>query len=471
MKRTIKLGLNIPLFVAAMISIALGTLTGMIGIWGYAAQKQVIPEWIKVSHAHDSWWSVLIMLAAIVVPGLPLTNWFKKLTIAIAFISPGLWLVLGQFAYYQLHIDFAKYLMPVFEIPLFLVLLGVALVASGIKLPLITEGEEPRPGRYDILTNVEIDRRVFLIPTIIAIIGVLVGFWIAAYFKAQGAPIEPAALVQLHDHLVLISASTVIALLALRVLNIAENIFSLALRISMIALPLVAIGLVLFVVLNISSLVWVVPAGIYYILPILAFLAALGVLPRRTTEELSYTPAIRVSLAVVYAMILILVVQGAYISLVWDTTPEVTVTFKQPQGVSYPGPYPAQFIGTAPVKGTPRGLENAHLSPGSWSHVAATWLVILALVGPRIIVEKFKRPGLFYLLLITIPIAPLFNMLGRYLAWWPGLPEGAPGGIGALWYAGHPLKGFNIITLFSLGIATLYIMSRETRIQSKHYSI
>jgi hypothetical protein len=63
--------------------------------------------------------------------------------------------------------------------------------------------------------------------------------------------------------------------------------------------------------------------------------------------------------------------------------------------------------------------------------------------------------------LVTIPIAPAFNMLGRYLAWWPDLPAGAPGGIGALWYAGHPIKGFNIISLFILGVALLYIMSKS----------
>jgi len=180
---------------------------------------------------------------------------------------------------------------------------------------------------------------------------------------------------------------------------------------------------------------------------------------------LPYTPAIRVSLAFVYALILILVAQGAYIALVWDTSPNITVTFKQPEGVSYPGPYPANFLGTAPVKDTPRGLENAHLSPDSWSHVAATWLITLALVGSSfttILVEKLKKPGLLYLFLVTIPMAPVYNMVGRYLAWWAGFPAGAPGGIGAMYYAGHPIKGFNIISLFIIGLVLLYTVSRIT---------
>jgi hypothetical protein len=461
LKDTVRLGLNIPLFVASMIAIAIGTFTGIVGIWGYAAQKLVIPEWIKVSHAHASWWAVLILIAAVVVPSLPLASWFRKFLLVTALICPGAWVVLGQFAYYHLGVGFAKYLMPVFEIPLFVALLGVALVAAGVRVPFITVEGEPKPGRYDVMSSVEVDRRVFLVPALVATLGVIVGFAIAAYFKAAGQPIRPAALVQLHDHLVLLSASSVIALLALRVLNVSESLFKTAIRIMEVALPLVALGLIAFNVLGVHSLVWVVPAGIYYILPILAFLAALGVLPRRPTGDLPYTPAIRISLAFAYAMILILVAQGAHIALVWDTSPDITVTFKQPQGVSYPGPYPATFIGTAPAKDTPRGLENAHLSPGSWSHVAAMWLITLALVGPTIFVEKLRKPGLLYLFLVTIPIAPAFNMLGRYLAWWPDLPAGAPGGIGALWFAGHPIKGFNIISLFILGVALLYIMSKS----------
>jgi hypothetical protein len=162
-------------------------------------------------------------------------------------------------------------------------------------------------------------------------------------------------------------------------------------------------------------------------------------------------------------MILVLVAVGAYIGLVWDTTPNVTVTFKQPEGVQYPGPYPAKFLGTAPVKGTPRGLENAHLSPGSWSHVAAMWIITLILVATTVFNELLKKPGLLYMFLVTIPLAPAFNMAGRFLAWWPDLPAGAPGGIGALWYAGHPIKGFNIISLFILGLVLLYMLGKAKK--------
>lgn len=60
---TIRLGLNVPLFVASLISIAAGIFFGMVGVWGYIVQKLVVPEWVKVGDAHDAWWSVPILIA------------------------------------------------------------------------------------------------------------------------------------------------------------------------------------------------------------------------------------------------------------------------------------------------------------------------------------------------------------------------------------------------------------------------
>lgn len=46
---SIRLGLNIPLFVVSTIAMALGTLIGTSGVWSYATRGLIIPEWIKVS--------------------------------------------------------------------------------------------------------------------------------------------------------------------------------------------------------------------------------------------------------------------------------------------------------------------------------------------------------------------------------------------------------------------------------------
>ena len=103
-----------------------------------------------------------------------------------------------------------------------------------------------------------------------ATLGVIVGFALAAYFKAGGEPIRPSALVQLHDHLVLISTSAVISLLALKVLNVSDGVFRVATRVMEVSLPLVALGLIAFNFLGLHSIVWVLPAAIYYVLPVLA---------------------------------------------------------------------------------------------------------------------------------------------------------------------------------------------------------
>ncbi|MEM1946617.1 MAG: hypothetical protein QW614_03085 [Candidatus Caldarchaeum sp.] len=150
----------------------------------------------------------------------------------------------------------------------------------------------------------------------------------------------------------------------------------------------------------------------------------------------------------------ILIATGAYIAVTWDTSPDLTVTYKQPQNKPYPGPYPAIYTGTAPAKDTPRGLENAHLSPSSWYHVAVAWLLVVKVFGT--VLFGANRPGLLYLFAFTIPLAPTFNMLGRYLAW-----LGIPNGIGALWLAGHPLKGFNLISLFVVSVVVAVILYRK----------
>ena len=64
---------------------------------------------------------------------------------------------------------------------------------------------------------------------------------------------------------------------------------------------------------------------------------------------------------------------------------------------------------------------------------------------------------MLYLYAITIPLAPTFNMLGRYLAW-----LGIPNGIGALCFAGHPLKGFNLISLFIVAVLAVYVLRKKS---------
>lgn len=475
MEDRIRLGVNIPLFTIGVIATALGCFIGITGIWGYAAKGLIIPEWIKVSHGHVNWWGVLITIAAVLLPGLALTGWFRLATYIIALVAPFLW-ALGFYLTYARGVQGAMYIMPVAEIPLLIVLFVIALVASGIRIPYVTT-TEVKPSKFDVLTDVTVPRRMFLVPALVAFLSVLVGFYIAS-IRAAHKPVDPAALIQLHTHGVIIAASAIIMLLALRVLNVREDVFNIAIRISQIAVPLTFLGLLVFIVAGVHSIIWVIPAGIYYILPLMVFFTAIGLIPRSKAPELPFTPTMRVSMGFSLLILLVLIATGAYIALKWDTSPEYTVTFRQeawPHVGLYYNPENG-YPGTAPVRNTPRGLENAHYSPGSWYHLALMWLIAIMLMSQKVFIEMLGKPGLIYLFAVTIPIAPFFNALGRYLAWWPDLGpaapalqvteplfKAAPGGIGALWFAGHPLKAFNIISLFILGLVVLYmIYTRKT---------
>ncbi|MCS7122052.1 MAG: hypothetical protein NZ895_05585 [Archaeoglobaceae archaeon] len=458
---SIRLGLSVPLFTAAIIAIAAGTLVGMIGIWGAAAWGKPVPEWQKIGHAHSSWWGVLLIIASMLMPYANLKPTLKRLITIIAFIAPVLWISMLA-SYYETGKKILAFgvVSAILEILLFASLLLVALSAL-VRIPFFYHKSEP--SRFDIVSDVYVQKGIFLIPTLIIFVGVLVGFALAWTFKITLSPIKPAALVQLHDHVILISASAMIILLAMSVFKVSNGVFKLAYNLMRIALPLTLIGLILFNVFAVHSLVWVIPAGIYFILLLLSIPAIYlskgsGSASERGSSQPAQLPLvfpIKLSTTISLSVLAILISTGAYIALAYDTSPYITVTYKQPAGSPYPGPYPSEYIGTAPAKDTPRGLENAHLSPGSWFHVAIAWLIVLALFGDKLF---GKRVGLLNLLIATIPMAPLFNTLGRYLAW-----LGIPNGIGALWFAGHPLKGFNIVVLFIVGVVAIYTMKKAVK--------
>src|SRR3990170_3418556 len=69
---TIRLGLSLPVFLGSLIALFAGIFPGILGVWLYAAWKIAVPEFIKVGHAHASWWSVLILLTAFFLPAVPL---------------------------------------------------------------------------------------------------------------------------------------------------------------------------------------------------------------------------------------------------------------------------------------------------------------------------------------------------------------------------------------------------------------
>ena len=455
----IELGLDIPLLVAATVAVGVGTLSGEVGIWRYLAWKRAVPYWIKVGHAHLTWWTTFLMLAAILLPGLGLALWAKDAIVVVSFVFPLAWLT-AMYAYYEKGGSLAStLLMPVMEVMGFGTLLVVFLAASGVQLPVVTAAGQAPLSRWEVLSGVSVPNEIFLVPTAVASIGIAAAWVIAFLFYrvSPHKPIRPAALVQLHNHTAMIAASAVLMLIILSLMGVNQATFDLGYYLVVVSLPLLVAGLLAFVLFKADSLVWIAPTALFYLVAVLAFLATSGVIPTNPAASgiAAYDafPALRVSLAVALAMILITASLGPYIGLRWDRKPETTVTYSQPEGTPYPGQYPEAYSGTEPVAGTPRGLENAHLSPGSWLHIVVTWQLALMLAGGFIFGSLLHLPALVYLFAITIPMAPIFNFNGRILAW-----RGIPNGIGSLYFAGHPVKGFNILSIFVVGLAALFVI-------------
>src|SRR3989344_5502075 len=88
MRKDAPIGLNVPLFCASLATLFLGApVLGLIGVWGFIVQKAAVPQFLKVLHAHVSWWSVVILIAAFLLPLIPFKRWFKRALIAFSFFA------------------------------------------------------------------------------------------------------------------------------------------------------------------------------------------------------------------------------------------------------------------------------------------------------------------------------------------------------------------------------------------------
>ncbi len=96
---TIRLGLSLPVFLGSLIALFAGIFPGILGIWLYAAWKVAVPKFIKVGHAHASWWSVLLLLTAFFLPAVPLKPRVKKFVAFTSLVAVPVWMV-SLAAYY-----------------------------------------------------------------------------------------------------------------------------------------------------------------------------------------------------------------------------------------------------------------------------------------------------------------------------------------------------------------------------------
>ena len=262
----------------------------------------------------------------------------------------------------------------------------------------------------------------------------------------------------MHTHLGIFALGLVMVPLAMSAVGAKKEKIYLVSTLGNVVVFLTFLGLLAFILLKTHSIVWIAPGLLYVYLLFFGWHSLWGGLGLR--EGINHFT--RIALIFIWGAMLFYALVGPLLGLLYDTHPNVTVTYKQgsakPSGI-YPAsgsdtslhvgayPDPEHYPGTAPVKNTPRGLENLHLSPTSWSHVAIFWLIILLIFGEGIL-KAIGRPTLIFFLAVTIAQAPFFNSIGRIGAWLD-----IKGGPGPLYLVGHPLKTLNIIILIVVMLA------------------
>jgi hypothetical protein len=463
MSDNIKLGFNITTFLGSLIALLAGILPGILGVWVHYAWGYKVPEYIKVGHAHAAWWAVLIMIAAMFLPAAPLKRGVKQFIAVTSIIAVPIWVLVFSGFYIGKEAAGVKAIMSIipFQVfSLFYTLLGififflevwifaalalVFLAAMGIKLPWVS-ADEVRTGKFDLMSNIEIPVKIFRAPIVLSLLGLLIGWGLVLFFKLLNAAITPAALVQLHTHVFFFVVGFILTMITMKVLAVRESVFEFTYKLGVAAIYLTFIGWLLFIVFELHSLVHVIPSLLYFSMMIMGLLALFGKFGMKKTGE-AHFDFVRVAMIFTWIIMLLYVAVGPLMSLVWNTNPDLTISFAQPEGSPVVGPYPDQYTGTAPIAHSPRGLENLHLSPGSWSHVAIFWLLAFLIFGGQIS-KLINSPTLLFMIVTTIPLGPLFNSFGRIAAW-----LALPAGIGGMWFAAHPLKFFNNFILIALAI-------------------
>ncbi|MDI6787494.1 MAG: hypothetical protein QME51_03910 [Planctomycetota bacterium] len=459
------------MFLGSLIALFAGIFPGILGVWVYYAWKYVVPEYIKVGHAHASWWAVLIVIAALFLPGAPLKRWVKKFIAFTSVAATPVWMAAIS-AYYlgkeasgvhaiislsplQIHSwGFLLYGMAMFllEVWIFWSLGLVFLSVLGAKIPLISS-DDTEKSKYELMTDIEIPVKIFRTPLIFALLGILMGWGLILFFKLPDKAITPAALVQLHTHIFFFIVGYILTMITMKVAQVKESVFNFTCKLGGMVIALIFLGWAAFNAFNLHSIVHVIPSLLYLAMMIMGLLALFGKFGLKDTGELHFN-FVRVAMIFTWIILLLYVAVGPVISLVWDTNPNLTVTYNQADGV-YPGKYPQKYDGTAPVVNNPRGLENLHLSPASWSHVAIFWILVLWIFGEPIS-KLINSPTLIFMVVTTIPMAPLFNSFGRIAAW-----LGLPSGIGGMWFAAHPLKFFNDFVLIVIVAIVLYRLKQK----------
>ena len=156
------IGLSVPLFCASIATRFLGApVLGLLGVWGYLVQKSAVPQFLKVMNAHVSWWSVVILVAAFLLPLIPFKRWFKRALIIFSFaampsyvffltmhhvvVGPTPQQIGGLGAFFLTSYGLGGFVV---EILFFASMFAIGLASSGARIPSFITAQSPR--RYDM---------------------------------------------------------------------------------------------------------------------------------------------------------------------------------------------------------------------------------------------------------------------------------------------------------------------------------
>ncbi|GFP28352.1 hypothetical protein, partial [Candidatus Hakubella thermalkaliphila] len=361
-------------------------LLGLIGVWLFAAQDQPVPPFLRVAHAHLSWWSMSLLISSLIMPALSLKRQVKRIITAGAFFTLLLYPLFVVLHYYSVpgklslplvgELFVTPYGLAAFisEIVFFIAMVVLSLLAAGVRFPRLLNNIN-EPTRYELVSNISVPRKLFGVYAFFLSLSVFIGLYILTFFTLSYKPISPAALVQFHTHVGMFAVGFVMTILAMRAIGAAHSKWQLTYSVGVVALTATVLGFLIFILFNTHSIVWVGPAMLYYGVLVVGWLSLFGKFGLSALGD-NYFHFARWALILIWGFLLIFTLTGPYLSLRYNKTPDFTVTYKQLDGGidgKHVGPYPdpkKDYLGTAPSKNTPRGLENFHLSPGSWRIMA-----------------------------------------------------------------------------------------------------
>lgn len=115
------------------------------------------------------------------------------------------------------------------ELWFFSVFFFIILSAIGIKISFI-HLQDSEPSKYDLVSTIEVPRKIFFIPLVFGILGILTGWYMTIVFKLFHKPISPAALVQFHSHILFFVVGFILVLISMKAIGASDSVCNSAMK-------------------------------------------------------------------------------------------------------------------------------------------------------------------------------------------------------------------------------------------------